>query len=107
GSIYATGLFQGTVDFNPGAGNYTRTTAGGSDIFVVQLTATGNFGWDETFGSTGDDVSFGIAVDTTGVVHLAGTFDGTVDFDPDPLAIYDLTNPGPFANGFRVRLRQS
>ena len=106
GSICATGSFSGTVDFDPGPGSYTRTTASGGDIFVVQLTSAGNFGWVETFGGTGDEGSYGIAVDTTDVVHIAGSFHDTVDFDPDPFATYNLTNPGTFVNGFRLRLRQ-
>ncbi|MSR56778.1 MAG: hypothetical protein EXS05_03795 [Planctomycetaceae bacterium] len=106
GSIYATGAFFGTVDLDPGSGVDSRTTAGGPDIFVLKLTAAGNFSWAETFGGTGNDVGFGIAVDSSGVVHLAGAYGNTVDFDPDPLAIYNLTTPGTFRNGFRLRLRQ-
>jgi hypothetical protein len=106
GSIYATGAFYGTVDLDPGAGSNTHTTAGGGDIFVEKRTAAGNYSWAETFGGTGLDVGFGIAVDPTGGVHLAGFYSGTVDFDPDPLNTYYLTNPGTFANAFRLRLRQ-
>jgi hypothetical protein len=107
GRIYATGSFYGTVDFNPGAGTYNRTTIGGSDIFVVQFTSDGNLSWAETFGSAEYDVGSGVAVDSTGVVHLAGWYLGTIDFDPDPLATYLLTNPGTFNNAFRVRLGQA
>lgn len=106
GSVYATGAFFGTIDFDPGSGVQSRTTAGGPDIFVVKLTAAGNYSWAETFGGTGNDYGFGVAVDPTGVVHLAGGYQNTVDFDPDPLGVYNLTNPGAFRNGFRLRLRQ-
>ena len=106
GAIYATGNFFGAVDFDPGAGNQTRMTAGSSDVFVMKLTAAGSFSWVESLGGTESDYSHGIAVDTTGVVHLAGQYRGTVDFDPDPLLAYNMTTPGPFANAFRVRLRQ-
>ncbi|MCP4858662.1 MAG: hypothetical protein GY903_29655, partial [Fuerstiella sp.] len=37
-NIYVTGAFQDTVDFDPGAGVANRTSAGGNDIFVLQLT---------------------------------------------------------------------
>ncbi|MGQ0635344.1 MAG: hypothetical protein ACT4QC_12090 [Planctomycetaceae bacterium] len=106
GSIYATGNFFGTVDFDPGAGVQSRTTAGGSDLYVLKLTSTGNFSWAETIGDTGNDAAMGIAVDPAGVIHLAGFYQGTVDFDPNPLATYYLTNPGPFNNAFRLSLRQ-
>jgi len=72
----------------------------------VKLTAAGNYSWGETFGGTGSDYGYGIAVDPTGAVHLAGSYEGTVDFDPNPLATYNLTTPGTFANAFRLRLLQ-
>jgi Beta-propeller repeat len=107
GSIYATGSFFGTVDFDPGAGVDSQTTAGSGDVFVVKLTAAGNLNWAEAFGGTGVDAAHGIAVDSAGTVFLAGFYNGTVDFDPDPLAVYNLTAPGTFNNGFRLRLRQA
>lgn len=107
GNIYATGSFYGTVDFNPGAGVATRTSAGSSDTYVLKLTSAGNFAWAETFGGTGSDTGFGIAVDPSGVVHVAGYFSATVDFDPDPLANFDLTAPGTFTSSFLLRLRQN
>jgi hypothetical protein len=104
GNVYASGLFQGTIDLNPGAGIDARTSAGGDDIFVVKLTSAGNYSWAETFGGTGADTGFGIAVDPTGGVHLAGYYEATVDFDPDPLNTYYLTAPA--RNAFRLRLEQ-
>jgi hypothetical protein len=106
GSVYASGSFHGTVDLNPSAGTHTRTTAGSSDVFVMRLTSAGNFTWGETFGGTGHDVGWGIAAEADGDVHVAGAYQGTVDFDPDPLATYTLSTPGSFRNGFRLRLRQ-
>jgi hypothetical protein len=106
GNIYATGSFNGTIDLDPGTGVQSQTTTGGADIYVVKLTGAGNFSWGETFGGTGNDYGFGIAVDPAGFVHLAGGYQNTVDFDPDPLATYNLTNPGTFRNGFRLRLGQ-
>ena len=106
GSIYATGIFSGgTIDLNPGAASDTRTSAGGYDIFVVKLTAAGNSSWAYTFGGTGDESGRGIAVDTAGTVHIAGWYQNTIDFDPDPLATYYLTT-GALRNGFLLRLRQ-
>jgi hypothetical protein len=108
GSIYATGRFSTTsdpLDLDPGPGSVLRTAAG-SDVFVVKLNSSGNYQWGETFGGQGGDWAYGISVDTTGLVHVAGYFQNTVDFDPDPLTTYELTAPGT-SKGFRLRLRQS
>ena len=106
GNIYATGNFHGTVDLDPGTGSYLRTSAGQGDIFVMKLTAAGNFTWAETFGGVGNDVSFGIVVDTDGDVHVAGYYRDPFDVDPDPWATYMLPGDGSFNRGLLLRLRQ-
>jgi hypothetical protein len=82
------------------------TSAGEADIYVVKLTSAGNFSWAESFGGTGYDQGRGIAVDSTGKVHIAGAFEDSVDFDPDPISTYVLTTPGEYRNAFLLRLGQ-
>lgn len=123
GSIYAAGHFSGTgnlpgqqgvIDLDPGIGVDAHTSNGSWDVFVVKLTAAGDFSWSATFGGTGAEGlsehganrAIAIAVDPTGGVHLVGTFMDTVDFDPDPLESYYLTAGGTQRNAFRLRLRQ-
>ena len=107
GSIYATGAASGTFDLDPGAGMQTRTSVGAGDIFALKLGSDGNFVWGTTIGGTGWDFSRGIAVDNAGMVYLAGTYRGTVDFNPDPIDAHLLVNPGTFANMFLLKLNQS
>ena len=76
GNVHITGRFRGTVDF--GAGNVT--SAGDYDVFVTKLNAAGAHQWTTTFGGTNTDISYGVAVDGSGNVHVVGHFDGTVDF---------------------------
>ncbi|MBL0019816.1 MAG: hypothetical protein IPP17_26145 [Bacteroidetes bacterium] len=40
GNVYTTGTFAGTVDFDPGAGNFPLTASGVSNIYVQKLTPT-------------------------------------------------------------------
>ncbi len=107
GGIYATGAYYGATDFDPGAGVDSRTPVGSQDVFVLKLDAAGTYQWAEAFGGAADDIGFGIAVDPSGTVSLAGRYSGTVDVDPDPLGTYELTTPGAKNNLFLVKLRQS
>jgi len=93
GNVYTTGRFDGTVDFDPGAGVFNLTSVG-LDIFVSKLDASGNFVWAKNMSSTGHDIGFSIALDGSGKVYTTGSFQGTVDFDPDTAISYTLTSAG-------------
>ncbi len=93
GNVYSTGFFQGTVDFDPGAGLEERTSAGGFDLFVSKLDDAGDHVWTVVLGDTGDDRGAGVAVGDTGDVYVTGYFQGTVDFDPGA-GVDELTASG-------------
>jgi hypothetical protein len=82
GNVYVAGPFAGTVDFDPGAGTFNLVSAGGSDVYVWKLDASGNLLWAVRAGGTGSDVTFGSTVDAAGNILITGGFTGTVDFDP-------------------------
>ncbi|MBD2075896.1 DUF4347 domain-containing protein [Phormidium sp. FACHB-592] len=82
GNVYTTGVFRGTVDFDPGTGTTNLIGAGGDDIFISKLNADGSLVWAKRIGGTGDDQATGISVDGSGNVHTTGFFSGTVDFNP-------------------------
>lgn len=81
-NIYVTGYFEGTVDFNPGAGVANLTSAGGSDIFLAKYDSNGNFVYAKRMGGSSSDLSSGLAVDASGNSYISGRFIGTADFDP-------------------------
>jgi hypothetical protein len=83
GNVFTTGYFQGTADFDPGAGALSFTSAGGKDIFINKLDANGDLVWSKQIGGTGEDEGNGIAVDALGNVYVTGAFEGAVDFDPN------------------------
>ncbi|MFT6166997.1 MAG: hypothetical protein ACJAV5_001490 [Vicingaceae bacterium] len=83
GNIYTTGYFQSQTDFDPGASTYNLTAIGLRDIFVQKLDANGNFQWAKQMGGTGDDEGNSITTDINGYVYTTGSFQRTVDFDPD------------------------
>lgn len=85
GNVYVTGLFNGTVDFDPGAGTFTMSTTSSTDedVFIVKLTSTGNFAWAKEIGGTGDDGGKSIVIDGTGNVIVVGECSSTIDLNPD------------------------
>jgi hypothetical protein len=84
GNTYATGWYNGTVDFDPSAATYNLTTIGSRDIFVVKYDSQGAFKWAKSYGSnctTCSDEGVGVAVSATGKVYVTGLFLTTCDFD--------------------------
>ena len=77
GDVALTGKFQGSVSFGGG----TLASAGGDDAFVVKLSSSaGAHAWSKGFGSTGQDITTGVAVDGSDNVVITGQFSGTVAF---------------------------
>jgi Beta-propeller repeat len=94
GNQYITGAFNGTVDFNPGAGTANLTSGGVADIFILKLDAAGIFQWAQKIGSTGADEGNSITIDPSGDILLTGLFTGTVDFDPSAVGTTNLVSLG-------------
>ncbi len=92
-NLYITGSFSTTADFDPGAGTFNMTSAGSSDIFILKLSSSGTFIWARRMGSTSLDRANALVLDATGNVHLTGSFNGTVDFDPGAGTV-NLTSAG-------------
>jgi len=106
-NIYAAGSFSGTVAFNPNS-TQTWTAAGTVDAFVMEVDPAGNFGWVDTFGGSGASTALGgIAVDPNNTIHVAGWYNGTANFNPDPNGTPDdLTSSGTWSS-YLVTLNQS
>jgi hypothetical protein len=93
GNIYITGIFEGTGDFDPGAGTYNMTAVGNEDAFILKLDAIGNFLWARQIGNTGWNHGLRLDVDVAGNVYAAGEFTGTADLDPGP-GSFNATSAG-------------
>lgn len=81
GNVYTTGYFQGTADFDPGAGAFNLTSLGETEIFVSKLDAAGNFVWAKQSGGSSFDEANSITLDAVGNVYTTGFTNGG-DFDP-------------------------
>jgi len=86
GNLYLAGDFRGTAVF----GSVTLNSAGENDVFVVKTDANGNFLWAVRAGSRDFyDRAADLAVDSTGHVHVIGSFVGTADFGAFTLSADD------------------
>jgi hypothetical protein len=81
GNVIFTGEFYGTVNF----GGTSLVSAGSDDIFIAKLSPGGAHLWSQRFGDADWQEAWGIAVDPSRSVFLAGDFDGTLDFGKGPL----------------------
>lgn len=102
GSIYTTGFFRDTADFDPGAAVANFTSAGNADVFISKLSSSGSYQFAKRIGGPDDDRGRGLVLESTGDIAVAGHFGGTVDFDPG-LGTAFHTASGAF-DAFLVRL---
>lgn len=87
GTVFITGYFNDTVDFDPGPTSDPHSSMPRADIFVTVLQPDGSYGWTRTFGGPGTDGGKHVAVDAYGGVIVGGSFrtieeTGPADFDP-------------------------
>jgi hypothetical protein len=83
-NVFLTGVFNGTSDFDPGAGVF-EMTAISEGMFVIKLDSCSNFAWAKQVGGYDDGLTAAncITVDQYGNIYTTGSFTGTnVDFDP-------------------------
>ncbi|MEA3323333.1 MAG: Ig-like domain-containing protein, partial [Patescibacteria group bacterium] len=81
GSIFVTGAFENTVDFDGTNGTDEHTSNGSRDTFITKYNPDSSYGWTRTFGGSAYDYGFGIATDSLGNTFVTGYFENTVDFD--------------------------
>jgi len=87
GNSYVTGVFTGTATF----GDFTLTSSGSKDVFVVKLDADGNWQWAKQAGGIANDEGIGISVDADGNSYVTGYFQETATF-----GAFTLTSSGSY-----------
>jgi Beta-propeller repeat len=83
GSLYITGSFGGTADFDPSGNGANLSSTGFDDVFVWKLSTAGAVEVIVGAGGPGFDSGNSIAVDPSGFLYVTGFFEGTADFDPN------------------------
>ncbi|MGB0428855.1 MAG: hypothetical protein ACPGLV_00165 [Bacteroidia bacterium] len=81
-SLFISGYFEGTADFDPESSSLNITSIGDDDIFIAKYDSVGRVLWAHGFGSTRADVSTALAVDSNANCYIVGNFKDSIDFDP-------------------------
>lgn len=81
GNVVITGMFDGTMDFDPGIGEEWLTSEGW-DVFVWKLSSEGSLVWAKQLGGPSFEWGNAITVDAVGNIYTTGWFNGLADFDP-------------------------
>jgi hypothetical protein len=103
GNLYMTGVFDGTVDFNPGQATVDLTDSGFGDVFITKIDSAGDFVWVKQIGRESYDQGTSIAVDKFNDIYVTGFFSrDSTDFDPGPGTNYLFDSGG--ANTFILKL---
>ena len=76
GSAVVTGYFLGTATF----GSTTLTSAGGGDVFVAKIDASGAYLWATKAGGTAHVLGMGVSTLSDGSAIVTGYFQGTATF---------------------------
>jgi hypothetical protein len=71
GNIYIAGHTGGNLDGNP--------SAGAADAFLAKYDSSGTKQWARLLGTSGDDEGYGVAVDGSGNIYIAGITNGNLD----------------------------
>ncbi|BCY29647.1 hypothetical protein KK2020170_25150 [Flavobacterium okayamense] len=105
-NLILTGIYRGTVDFNPNISvNNSLTTTSGGEAYVLKLDTNLDYVWAKSFVTTDTNGNMGtsIKVDSTDNIIVAGTFKGASDFDPNA-GVQSVSAQTSFSAGFIVKL---
>ncbi len=88
------------------AGNVYATGKEGNRLFVAKYSADGAAVWTQVVSGTTGTTASGqsVAVDTAGNVLVGGTYQGKIDFNPDPMKTNFLTSVGSSMDAFVLKL---
>jgi hypothetical protein len=93
GNAYVVGSFQGTADLDPHPSVDDHVSNGLMDAYLIKISNAGIYQWGLSWGSTNQDISKAVTVDSAGNIYVTGSFYGTLDFDPGT-GVEDRTSNG-------------
>lgn len=92
-NVYTIGHSSSDIDLDPSLDSVILINQGDIDIFISKLNSDGDYVWSKHFGGPGRIIPGGLGLDPFGHVYTTGSFQDTVDFDPDGNG-YELISNG-------------
>ncbi len=102
GNVFFGGVFSGTCEFDLNGGGNVQTALG-NDGFVGRLDNSVDLAWVERVGAGQSDMVRDVCSTAAGRVVSTGSFQQTVDFDPD-VDSFQLTATDNRSDAFWVKL---
>lgn len=102
-TIYVTGQVQGSA--NLGGGTLTAFDMYDANTFLLAVTTTGAYQASRLYGQQNSDTGYGLALDASSNVYVAGEFYGGLGFGP--LSITSKGNSDAFIGKVRPNLEPS
>lgn len=106
GNVLIGGMFQDTIDFDPGPGVYNLGTVSkySRDGFILKLNPDGGFIWAKQLTGSGSVKKVSsFASDDENNIYLTGRHHKTTDFDLGPGVVNGLV-PGSLSKAFVLKL---
>jgi len=93
-NIYFGGNFSNTVNFNPSGTNYVLTASSTKNGFISRVNSDGSFDWVVRIAGSGASDVYDVVVGDDQMLYITGSFNGTVDLNPDSVATQFETSNG-------------
>jgi len=110
GYVYMTGVYWGTVDFDPGPGVVEHTSYADpltgyyeGNLFLLKLNPDGDLIWVVTWTSPGYIRPKGLVNDGATCVYVTGWFEGVHDFDPGP-EVEEHESQADYSDAFLIKV---
>lgn len=89
-NVIVAGDFTNTVDFGGEELEDAQKYGDSSDLYVAKLGPDGTHQWSKRFGTPSDQLFGGMAVNASGHILIAGTFEGRLDFGAGAIEAADM-----------------
>jgi hypothetical protein len=118
GNIYVSGVFGGTVDFDPSAGIVLQTAGYGNNTYVLSLNGLGGYLWSGIIQTGAYNPNYDIQSNEPenifakpDGIYISGNFAAPTDFDPGTgvFTLTSMTSPNgyqQYSTAFILKLSQ-